>query len=125
MYGIDIASPAIETGTRWVESEGLTEKVRLRVGDVIKLPYEDGLFDAAIDIYTIEFIHEKESYVKEIARVMKSGGLFFILTAIPPELHSIDPEYLEELLQNDFRILKTENPSEVLVTVVAERKRNR
>jgi 2-polyprenyl-3-methyl-5-hydroxy-6-metoxy-1,4-benzoquinol methylase len=60
VHDIDIASPAIETGKRWVESEGPIEMVNFGVGDVTELPYEDGFFDAIIDSYTMEFILEKE-----------------------------------------------------------------
>ena len=122
IYGIDIASPAIEKGKRWAKSEGLTEMVNLRVGDVTKLLYEDNFFDAVIDSYTIEFILKKEHYVKEVARVFKSEGLFFLLTAIPPSKYSIDPEYLKKMLQKNFEILKTNNPSNVSLTMVAKKR---
>ena len=124
VYGIDIASPAVETGKRWVESEGLMEVVDLRVGDVTKLPYEDNFFDAAVGSYTIEFILEKERYVKEVARVLKSEGLFFMLTAIPPSKHSIDPECLGNILQKDFEILKTSSSSTDSLTVVAKKRQS-
>ena len=55
VYGIDIAQPPIETGRKWVESEGLKGRVDLRIGDVTNMPFEDNFFDAAIDIFTIEF----------------------------------------------------------------------
>ena len=74
MYGVDIASPAIGKAQRWIRSEGLTEIVNLRVGDVTRLPYEDDFFDAVIDSHTMEFILERERYVREVARVLKSEG---------------------------------------------------
>ncbi|MEM2936138.1 MAG: class I SAM-dependent methyltransferase [Candidatus Bathyarchaeia archaeon] len=121
IYGIDIALPAIETGKRWVKSEGLTEMVNLRVGDITKLPYEDNFFDAVIDSYTMEFIPKKEDYVKEVVRVLKSEGLFFILTSISPAKHSINPEYLEKMLEKNFKILKINNPSSVSLSIVAKK----
>ena len=123
MYGVDIASRAIEKAQRWIRSEGLTEIVNLRVGDVTRLPYEDDFFDAVIDSHTMEFILERERYVREVARVLKSEGFFCILTATPPSVHGLDSEFLKRTLDKEnFEILKIHNPSNTSLSVLATRK---
>jgi len=123
IYGLDIASPAIEKAKNWAKSEGLTDKVDLIVGDVTKLPYNDGLFDAVYDGHTMEFIPEKELYIGEIARVLKSKRLFFIFASIPPASpHYVDPKHLEKMLKKNFEILETNNPHSASLTVVAIRR---
>ena len=122
VWGIDIASPAIEMGQRWIRSEGLTEMVKLSVGDVADLPYEPNFFDAVIDIFTIEFIPQRKRYVQEVARVLKSKGLFFIRTHKPPAKHGLGLESLEATLERDFRVLEIQNPSSDTLNVIAEKK---
>jgi SAM-dependent methyltransferase len=90
--------------------------------DAANLPYDDDFFDAVYDSFTMEFIPEKEQYVKEFAGVLKPQGLFFILTSIPPSRHCVDPERLVKILKTDFEILETDNPSETSLSIVANRK---
>lgn len=121
VWGIDIASPAVEKGKKWVKTEGLTKIVNLSVGDVTKLPYEDDLFNAVYDSSTIEFIPEREKYVEEVARVLKYKGLFFIRTAILPAKHGLDPNALKRTLEKKFKILQIQRPSNDSMNIIAER----
>jgi len=121
MHGIDISSPAIDKAKKRVQSDTLTEMVDLRVGDVTNLPYDDNFFDAVYDSFTMEFIPNKEQYVKEVARVLKPQGFYSILTSIPPSKHSVNPSHLRRMLKKDFRVLLTERQSNTSMTFVAER----
>jgi len=121
-YGIDIASPAIEKAKNWVKSEGLTDKVDLKVGDITNLPYDDESFDAVYDGHTMEFIPEKERYIEEVARVLKQHGLFFLFESIPPASpHNVDPKYLVKILKRNFEIWKLTIHSASLAVVATKR----
>jgi len=120
-YGIDTVSPAIETGRKWVKSEGVAEMVKLEVGDVTNLPHENNFFDAVIDSYAIEFVLEREQYLKEVARVLKPKGSFFILTHILPAKHGLDPDTLKRMLKKRFKIIQVQKPSNDRMTIVSEK----
>jgi len=122
VWGIDIASPAVEKGKKWVKSEGLTEMVNLSLGDVTKFPYENDFFGAVFDSFTMEFIPEREGYVEEVARVLKREGLFFIRTSILPTKHGLDPDALKRMLEKNFKILQVQRSSNDSMNIVAERR---
>ena len=79
-YGIDGSKVAIERAEKRLKADGL--KAELQVGDISKLPYADGFFDAVLDcecLYANSKAHSR-GMLKEIARVLKPGGRFFSLT---------------------------------------------
>lgn len=71
MKGLDLAREHLE------EKWGVTAD--LRRGTFTELPYENTYFDAVVDIVSLQHLNLKDSRValSEIARVLKSGGVFF------------------------------------------------
>jgi len=53
--------------------------VDLRKGSFTSLPYDDGFFDAVVDVVSLQHINLADSCLafKEIYRVMKPAGKFF------------------------------------------------
>jgi SAM-dependent methyltransferase len=80
VYGIDGSAVAIEYSRNILMREGL--QANLRIGDVMKLPYEDNFFDAVFDIECIYANSMKDSrtILQEIKRVLKIEGQFFSQT---------------------------------------------
>lgn len=50
--------------------------------DARKLPFLDNRFDATVSIETLRYFSDRDSFLKEVFRVTKLGGLFFV-TATP------------------------------------------
>jgi SAM-dependent methyltransferase len=80
--GIDGSANAIDSARERLRAEGLAaslEAADLRVGNFVRLPWEDRTFDVVIDIQAI--VHNTmpviRSVMAEIARVLKPGGWFF------------------------------------------------
>lgn len=74
VYGIDAAANGLAYAGEWAEREGLS--LTLSVGDMTKLPYEDGYFDAVLTWNVIyhglgETIRQT---VGEIERVLRPEG---------------------------------------------------
>lgn len=76
VVGVDISSAAIEYASSHYQSEGL---VYMR-GDATNLEFNDESFDAVISFETIEHIREYESYLREVKRLLKEGGVFLVST---------------------------------------------
>jgi ubiquinone/menaquinone biosynthesis C-methylase UbiE len=84
---IDFARPAIvKSRRRNRETEGITWKVM----DVRKMTFADGDFDVIVDKATLDcvfFVGEGEVFIalSEIARVLKSRGVYLCISCVPPE----------------------------------------
>jgi SAM-dependent methyltransferase len=79
-YGIEGSQTAVEHARARLKAEGV--KADLRVGDIMKLPYEDNFFDAVADNACITHNSRKdtETILSEIKRVLKPGGRFYSRT---------------------------------------------
>jgi len=62
--------------------EGVADKVEVRTGDARKLPFDDASFNVVLSSMALHNIYnagERQTAVREIARVLKSGGRVLIL----------------------------------------------
>lgn len=79
-YGFDISEEAL----RKAETRG----IKTQVGDIhMALPYQDSFFDIVFAGEVIEHIADPRSFVIEINRILKNGGLFVLTT---PNLAGLD-----------------------------------
>jgi ubiquinone/menaquinone biosynthesis C-methylase UbiE len=60
------------------------EKISLYVGDALKLPYRDGVLDVIFGFGVLHHLPDWQSGLKEIARVLKPGGIYFLEEFYPP-----------------------------------------
>jgi SAM-dependent methyltransferase len=62
--------------------EGVADKVEVHTGDARKLPFDDAIFNVVLSSMALHNIYnagERQTAVREIARVLKSGGRVLIL----------------------------------------------
>ena len=55
---------------------GTRRPVEWRQADAVKLPFEDGTFDAVVCQFGVMFFPEKSAAYAEVFRVLRSGGVF-------------------------------------------------
>lgn len=79
VVGVDIAERMLEVGRRKVEALGLQERVTLRYGDALKLPFSDRQFDAALVAFGVRNFEDLRAGLGEIRRVLRPGGLLVVL----------------------------------------------
>ncbi|MBI4092642.1 MAG: methyltransferase domain-containing protein [Candidatus Kerfeldbacteria bacterium] len=80
--GVDISKTAIVRARELAAAHAIA--VDFRVADARRLPFTDAMFDSVFDRGV--FHHQerrKASYAKEIARVLKGGGTYLLLTFSP------------------------------------------
>ncbi|WP_330654527.1 class I SAM-dependent methyltransferase [Intestinibacter bartlettii] len=80
-YGLDISENMIEEAKK-----KCGEDVKFTVGDSENLPYQDGQFDIIICNASFHHYTKPEVAVKEIKRVLKSGGTLILGDPTVPEL---------------------------------------
>lgn len=72
--GVDLAGPSVHRATQAAQAAGLAHRVRFRVGDAERLPFDDATFDAIICECAFCVFPDKPAAAAEFARVLKPGG---------------------------------------------------
>ena len=97
--GVDLTGAYIEVGTQLNDLVRLGEKVSLRQGSALSLPYEVSSFDGAYMIHVGMNIERKEDLMREASRVLKAGKKFVLFDVMKISNEDI------KLLQNFYNIV--------------------
>ncbi|MDO8952419.1 MAG: bifunctional demethylmenaquinone methyltransferase/2-methoxy-6-polyprenyl-1,4-benzoquinol methylase UbiE [Draconibacterium sp.] len=84
IVGIDISEGMLEVGRRKVEKKNLAEIIKLIKADSENLPFVNDKFDAAIVGFGVRNFENLKKGLSEIKRVLKPGGVFYILEFSKP-----------------------------------------
>lgn len=76
LYGVDHSEIAVQT------AQELNPDLDIQQASVEKLPFEDNKFEKIITVESFYFWPKPMENVKEVARVLKSGGKFMIVAEI-------------------------------------------
>jgi ubiquinone/menaquinone biosynthesis C-methylase UbiE len=83
VHAMDLDEAMISEATRYIPP-GPREKINLYVGDSFFLPHRDASMDAVFGFGVLHHLPDWQGGVKEIARVLKPGGLYFLEEFYPP-----------------------------------------
>ena len=72
--GLDPSTPSLETARKHAAMEGLT--IDYRQGSGESMPFEKNSFDVVVCCDVLEHVDNLESTLREVARVLKPGGMF-------------------------------------------------
>jgi len=78
LIATDYDETTLPLAQRYVEKHWSGGGVTFRQADATSLPFEDEHFDAVVAFGVLHHIHDYRRAVREIARVLKSGGTFLI-----------------------------------------------
>lgn len=76
--GIDLTTEYIETGNSLCKWVGLDQRISLRQGSALSLPFAEGSFDGAYMLHVGMNIENKERLAFEVARVLRPRSFFGI-----------------------------------------------
>jgi SAM-dependent methyltransferase len=74
--GLDLTPAYCEIAERLTTRAGLSEQVRFHQGNALEMPFADAVFDGAYTQHVNMNIADKPLLIREIRRVLKSGGRF-------------------------------------------------
>jgi len=74
--GIDQSEPMVTMARERCRDQ---DWVDIQVGEATALPYQDGIFDAAVATQVYEYVHDVDLALSELHRVLRPGGRAFIV----------------------------------------------
>ena len=83
--GIDISEGMLKVGRSKIRKKGLTDCIELQKADSENLPFENNQFDAAIVGFGVRNFENLQKGLSEILRVLKPGGVFYVLEFSKPQ----------------------------------------
>lgn len=92
--GLDLSDVAVEYATHRYPQLKITK------GSVLELPFDDEQFDACTSVETIEHVPDAHLMVKEMHRVLKPGGWWYVTT--PVHGHCGSPYHVKEYTREEF-----------------------
>jgi ubiquinone/menaquinone biosynthesis C-methylase UbiE len=79
VIGVDLAQNLLELARAKAMQRGLTN-VQFTTGDMANLRFETGRFDVVVCVFGIFFVPDMEAALRELTRVLKSGGRLAVTT---------------------------------------------
>jgi len=116
VYGLDYSALCVEKSSRCNAKAIAEKRCEIKEGSVSAIPFGDNLFDIVTAFETVYFWLDSRESLKEILRVMKSGGTFFICNEVVRE-EGKEPPFKSVLRMlgakiysvNDYHNILTEN----------------
>ena len=82
--GVDISAEMLNIGRKKINTEGLSERIELTLGDSEQLPYEGNKFDAVTVAFGVRNFENLERGLQEMHRVLRGGGKLVVLEFSKP-----------------------------------------
>ena len=91
VIGIDPSQGMLVQGQNKVSSAGLADSISLIPGDVLDLEFEDNSFEGAITAFCIRNVTNRKLALREMSRVIGSGGRIVVLELTHPTGRIMEP----------------------------------
>jgi demethylmenaquinone methyltransferase/2-methoxy-6-polyprenyl-1,4-benzoquinol methylase len=86
IVGIDISPEMLNIGKKKINTEGVSDKIEMLVGDSENLPFENNKFDAVTVAYGVRNFENLEKGLAEMNRVLKPNGKLVVLEFSKPSM---------------------------------------
>lgn len=84
VVGVDRSAGMLEVARRKLRQRRLERRIALVEGDAMDLPFDDASFDAVTIAFGLRNLPDYAAGVREMARVLKTGGRLLVLEFFPP-----------------------------------------
>ena len=84
VVGVDLSEAMLKVGRAKVAARGEAARVTLRQGDAERLPFDDGVFDAALVAFGVRNFEDLDAGLREIGRVLRPGAPLVVLEFSQP-----------------------------------------
>lgn len=132
VVGIDLVPAMIEEAR---SRAAAYPNVELLVGDALAMPFPDGAFDLATSGRTLHHLARPEAAIRELARVVRPGGLVLVVDQIAPDgpgaaalqerIETLrDPSHVRTLADAELRTLLEDAGLRVERVEIAREQRN-
>jgi ubiquinone/menaquinone biosynthesis C-methylase UbiE len=109
IYGVDFSDVMVKQARQKFKQAIDSGKVSIVCADVQKLPFEDDIFDKICTVNTIYFWSDIIASLREIKRVLKSGGRLVV------GIRSADKMKDLPFTQHNFRLYAPEDVRDILI----------
>jgi ubiquinone/menaquinone biosynthesis C-methylase UbiE len=75
VHGVDLSPEMVQRARQRMAGHPLEKRCRFAVGDVERLQYPDGFFDALLAMGVLEYLPTYGHALQSVARVLKPGGI--------------------------------------------------
>ncbi len=82
--GLDQSEPMLRRGREAARASGLGDRVAFVLGRAEELPFPDEAFDAVTFTYLLRYVDDPGATLKELARVLRPGGVMACLEFYVP-----------------------------------------
>lgn len=79
VVGVDLAENLLTLARSKARKQGLTN-IEFRTADMTQLPFDDSSFDVVVCVFGIFFVPDMEAALRELKRVLRTGGKVAITT---------------------------------------------
>ena len=120
VVGVDLAENLLKLARTKAGQLALTN-IEFRPGDLTALPFADDSFDVVVCVFGIFFVPDMESAVRELRRVLRSGGRLAITTWGPRFFEPVNSAFWDSVRNVRPELYKGFNPWDRICEVDAVR----
>lgn len=91
--GVDLSEKMLEMGHAKLVKKGLDQRITLKTGDALQLPFADNSFDAVTVAFGVRNFADREGGLREMMRVCREGGIVAVLEFSHPQKNIISAPY--------------------------------
>jgi ubiquinone/menaquinone biosynthesis C-methylase UbiE len=108
VVGVDHSRDMVDAAASLIRARKLQARIRVRRGNVVKLPFAASTFDRVLTVNTIYYWPDLRAALGEIGRVLKPGGRLAVAFRSPESLR------LVTLAWDNFRRYETREVAEAM-----------
>lgn len=109
VVGVDLAENLLELARTKAKQRGL-ENIEFRSGDLTQLPFDEAAFDTAVCVFGIFFVPDMEAALRELKRVVRTGGRVAITTWGPRFFEPVSSAFWNSVRSVSPDLYKSFNP---------------